>query len=299
MKLDASSARAGKPDLIYCAITGFGAGGPYRGKPAYDTVLQAASGLAGLSIERDGSPNFAPFLAADHVVGEITAGAICAALFGRTRTGEGTSIEVPMLETMAAFVLREHLGAATFEPRLGPPGDKRVLDPQARPVRTRDGWIAITANTDAQAKAFLEAVGRSDLIADPRFSSVAARVENSNAWFKLRADALADQTTEHWLMVLATADIPAMPCNTLESLPHDPHLQAVNLIALSRHPSEGEVRNVRPTTVFDGEVRNSTTPARELGWDTRDILLAAGMTKEEVDDLVKQGAAIDGRRLRG
>ncbi|MGZ5897450.1 MAG: CoA transferase, partial [Xanthobacteraceae bacterium] len=70
MKLDAKTCRAEKPDLIHCSITGFGPGGPYRGKPAYDTVLQAASGLAGLSIERDGEPNFAPFLAVDHVVGE-------------------------------------------------------------------------------------------------------------------------------------------------------------------------------------------------------------------------------------
>jgi crotonobetainyl-CoA:carnitine CoA-transferase CaiB-like acyl-CoA transferase len=295
MKLDAKAARAEKPDLIHCAITGFGAGGPYRGKPAYDTVLQAASGLAGLSIARDGEPNFAPFLAVDHVVGEIAASAVCAALFGRERTGEGATIEVPMLETMAAFVLKEHLGAATFEPPLGPSGDKRVLDPQARPVRTSDGWIAITANTDTQARAFLDVVGRSELIDDPRFSSVAARVRNSNAWFTLRAESLADHSTKHWLAVFTHADIPAMPCNTLESLPADPHIKAVGLIGLSRHPVEGDVNSIRPTVLFDDEIRRSASPARDIGWDTRDVLRAAGMNDREINDLVADGAAIDGR----
>ncbi|MGZ5866140.1 MAG: CaiB/BaiF CoA transferase family protein [Xanthobacteraceae bacterium] len=295
MKLDAKTCRAEKPDLIHCSITGFGPGGPYRGKPAYDTVLQAASGLAGLSIERDGEPNFAPFLAVDHVVGEITASAICAALYGRARTSQGATIEVPMLETMAAFVLKEHLGAATFEPPLGPPGDVRVLDPQARPVRTRNGWIAITANTDTQDKAFLKAVGRSDLIDDPRFSSVAARVKNSGAWFRLRAESLADQTTEHWLAAFTQADIPAMPCNTLDSLPNDPHVKAVGLIAPSLHPTEGDVKSIRPTMLFDDEVGQSTSPARELGWDTRDVLRDMGMSDAEISKLVESGAAVDGR----
>ena len=191
MGLDAPACRDAKPDLIHCIITGFGPGGPYRGRPAYDTVLQAASGLAGLTIERDGAPSFAPFLAADHVVAEIAAGAVAAALVRRFRTGEGATIEIPMHETMAAFVLQEHLGPATFDPPLGPPGDRRVLDPNARPIATQDGWIAITANTDAQAKVFLRAVGRADLIDDPRFASVAARVKNSNDWYRLREELIA------------------------------------------------------------------------------------------------------------
>ena len=205
---DAETCRAMKPALIHCIITGFGPGGPYRGRPAYDTVLQAASGLAGLTIERDGAPSFAPFLAADHVVAEIAAGAIAAALVRRFRTGEGSTIEIPMHETMAAFVLQEHLGPATFEPPLGPPGDRRVLDPNARPIATQDGWIAITANTDAQAKVFLKAVGRADLIDDPRFSSVAARVKNSSDWYRLREELIASGTTAHWLKLFADARYP-------------------------------------------------------------------------------------------
>jgi crotonobetainyl-CoA:carnitine CoA-transferase CaiB-like acyl-CoA transferase len=292
---DAAACRKAKPELIHCIITGFGPGGPYRGRPAYDTVLQAASGLAGLTIERDGAPSFAPFLAADHVVAEIAAGAIAAALVRRFRTGEGATIEIPMHETMAAFVLQEHLGPATFDPPLGPPGDRRVLDPNARPIATQDGWIAITANTDAQAKVFLKAVGRADLIDDPRFSSVAARVKNSNEWYRLREETIASGTTAHWLKVFAALDIPAMPCHALASIADDPHLTAVKLVEHAVHPTEGPVKNVRPTLLIDEEPARSESPARPLGSDTRRVLAEAGYSDAEIDALVNSGAAIESR----
>jgi crotonobetainyl-CoA:carnitine CoA-transferase CaiB-like acyl-CoA transferase len=295
MGLDAPACRDAKPDLIHCIITGFGPGGPYRGRPAYDTVLQAASGLAGLTIERDGAPSFAPFLAADHVVAEIAAGAVAAALVRRFRTGEGATIEIPMHETMAAFVLQEHLGPATFDPPLGPPGDRRVLDPNARPIATQDGWIAITANTDAQAKVFLRAVGREDLIDDPRFSSVAARVKNSSDWYRLREESIASGTTAHWLALFAELDIPAMPCHALAAIPDDPHLTAVKLVERAVHPTEGPVRTIRPTLMFDNEPVRSQSPAKPLGSDTRKVLAEAGYSDAEIDALVKTGAAIDGQ----
>ncbi|HZO45309.1 MAG TPA: CoA transferase [Xanthobacteraceae bacterium] len=291
--LDAAACRALKPELIHCIITGFGPGGPYRGRPAYDTVLQAASGLAGLTIERDGKPSFAPFLAADHVVAEIAAGAIAAALVRMFRSGDGATIEVPMHETMAAFVLQEHLGPATFDPPLGPPGDRRVLDPFARPVATKDGWIAITANTDAQAKAFLRAVGRAELIDDPRFASVAARVKNSNDWYRLREETLAQGTTAHWLETFAAIDIPAMPCHALGGIADDPHLSAVRLVEHAVHPTEGPVRNVRPTLIFDDAPVCSETPALPMGSDTRKVLAEAGYSDTEIDDLVRSGAAVE------
>jgi crotonobetainyl-CoA:carnitine CoA-transferase CaiB-like acyl-CoA transferase len=293
MGLNAAACRQAKPELIHCVITGFGPGGPYRGRPAYDTVLQAASGLAGLSIERDGAPSFAPFLAADHVVAEISAGAISAALVRRFRSGEGATVEVPMLETMAAFVLQEHLGPATFEPPLGPPGDRRVLDPFARPIATKDGWIAISANSDVQAKAFLRAIDRPELIDDPRFATVAARVKNSNEWFRLREESIAEGTTAHWLALFAELDIPAMPCHALANIADDPHLAAVKLVEPAIHPTEGPVRAVRPTLMLDSELKQSQSQAKPLGADTRAVLMETGYSPAEIDALVSAGAAVE------
>ncbi len=280
--LDAATARAGRPRLVHCCITGFGPGGPYRGLPAYDSVLQGVAGVAGLSLARDGEPRYAPLLLCDHVVGEITAGAVLAALVRRGATGAGAAIEVPMHETMAAFVLQEHLGRQTFQPPLGPAGEPRVLQADNKPLRTADGWISLTSNTDAQTHALLRIVGRPELIEDPRFRTVADRVANAKDWFAFRATALVGRTTAEWLAAFAAADVPAMPCHTLESLPADPHLLAVGLLRPDRHPTEGATLALRGTVLAEGEAPPLEAPAQTLGQDSRAVLAEAGLGAAEI-----------------
>jgi len=124
LRLDGASILAEHPDKIYCLITGYGTDGPYSGRPTYDSVVQGATGMAGLTLARDGVPTYIPMLICDHVVGEITSGAILAALMQRRLTGKGCAIEVPMFETMASFVLQEHLAQQSFDPPVGPAGDR-------------------------------------------------------------------------------------------------------------------------------------------------------------------------------
>ncbi|MGX7706629.1 CaiB/BaiF CoA transferase family protein [Methylobacterium sp. Gmos1] len=291
--LDAEGLRGRFPRLVHCTITGFGPGGPYRGRPAYDSVVQGVSGIAGLSERRDGRPLYAPLLLADHVTGEIAASAILAALFARERTGAGATLEVPMHETMAAFVLHEHLGPRTFDPPLGRAGDARVLNPENRPLATADGWISLTANSDAQVHAFLRAVGRAELIDDPRLATVTDRFHNVDLWFRIRSEALAARTTAEWLAVFAQADVPAMPCHTLETLERDPHLAAVGLIGTDAHPTEGTVRTIRPTILHDGAPASAGRPAPPAGYDTRVVLHALGLSEAETDALLATGAAFE------
>ncbi|KMO11693.1 CaiB/BaiF CoA transferase family protein [Methylobacterium platani] len=292
--LDAATLRAGQPGLVHCTITGFGPDGPYRGRPAYDSVVQGVSGIAGLAERRDGRPAYAPLLLADHVTGEIAASAILAALVARGRTGAGATLEVPMHETMAAFVLAEHLGPRSFDPPLGPAGDARVLNPDNRPLATADGWISLTANTDAQVHAFLRAVGRAELIEDPRLATVADRFRHVDLWFRVRAEALAERTTAEWLAIFAAADVPAMPCHTLETLERDPHLAAVGLIGTGDHPTEGRVRTLRPTILHDGATAPAGRPAPPPGFDTRAVLAELGFPETESAALIAGGAAFDG-----
>ncbi len=288
--LDARSVRASRPRLIHCTISGFGPGGPYRGKPAYDTVIQSVAGVAGLSERRDGTPRFAPLLLCDHVTGEITAGAILAALFRRERTGLGAAIEVPMHETMAAFVLQENLGPATFLPPLGRAGDARVLDPNNQPLRTADGWMTVTANTDAQVSGFLRVIGRAELLDDPRFRSVADRFRHAADWFALRREALTARPTAAWLPLFEAADVPAAICHTLETLTDDPHLTAVGLLVEETHPQEGAMRSIRPTVLWDGVPAPAGAPARPLGADTEAVLREAGLGEAEIELVVASGA---------
>lgn len=290
--LDPAALRQLNSRLVYCSITGFGPGGRYRTLPAYDSVLQGVSGIAGLHGHRDGQAAYVPLLICDHTVGEIAAGAILAALLQRERTGEGSTVELPMFETMAAYVLHEHLARASFEPPIGPAGDKRLLDPGSRPVRTADGWISLTTNTDAQFAAFMRVIGREDCIADPRFLTVADRIRNLEHWFVIRDAALVERDTAYWLELLAAADVPAMPAHTLDSLPRDPHLQDVGLLSQDEHPTEGRVVSVRSTVLHDGVAATPGTPAQPLGWETRAVLADYGLGLEQIETLIAQGAAL-------
>ncbi len=129
-----------------------------------------------------------------------------------------------MPETMAAFVLKEHLGPATFNPPLEAAGrqTRAGISPRARSAPGTDGLRLLRTRTFRPPHFFAPSAGN-ELITHPRFSSVAARVKHSKAWFQLRADSIAGQTTEHWLTVLAQADIPSMRCNLLPDVETDPH----------------------------------------------------------------------------
>lgn len=291
--LDAESIRDRHPEKIYCLITGYGTDGPYAGLPTYDSVVQGATGMAGLTLRRDGTPNYVPMLICDHVAGEIAAGAILAAMVERRTTGKGCSIEVPMFETMASFVMQEHLAQQSFVPPVGPAGDLRLLSPHNRPVQTADGWISFTVNTDPQVKAFLRVTGKDHLLEDPRFNSVAARAKNVKEWFELRGAPLTGKTTEEWVKLMRAADIAVQPCHTLESLPNDEHLKAVGLIKTEQHPTEGTVAAIRTTIRFDDAYPPLRSPSQPKGWETRSVLLDAGYSPEEVTALLSEGAAIE------
>lgn len=287
--LDAATVRASRPALVHCVITGFGPGGPYRGRAAYDIVIQGASGVAGAFERRHGMPSYAPFVLCDHVVGEVVAGAVLAALLRRFRTGEGCALEVPMFETMASFVLHEHLGPHSFAPPLGPVGDRRILDAANLPIRTADGWLSITTNSDTQTRSLLRAIGREEMIDDPRFATVPARLRHIGEWYTLRNAAFAGRSTAEWLAILHEADVPAMPCHSLDTLLADPHLAAVDLVGEAEHPAEGRVRTIRPTVIADGESPLAGIAAPVLGADTDALLERLGFTTSELEALRADG----------
>jgi crotonobetainyl-CoA:carnitine CoA-transferase CaiB-like acyl-CoA transferase len=287
-----NSVRDRYPEKIYCLITGYGTEGPYAGFPTYDSVLQGASGIAGLFQLRDGAPSYVPMLICDHVVGEISAGAIIAALLNRYKTGKGTYIEIPMFETMAAFVLQEHMAQKSFDPPVGPFGDLRLLSPYNKPVKTKDGYISFTINTDTQVSAFLKATGRASLLEDERFKTVASRAIHVNEWFEIRGAALMDKTTEEWLTLLRSVDIPVMPCHSLTSLMNDEHLRAVSLFEKEKHPIEGDSIVIRSTIKSDGAYSTQNAFSQPKGYDTMFILEELGFTQEEIYDILISKTAI-------
>jgi crotonobetainyl-CoA:carnitine CoA-transferase CaiB-like acyl-CoA transferase len=293
--LGVEALRSRHPRLIVCNLMGFGRAGRYRDRPAYDTIIQGLSGVADTNRRVLGEPRFVPMVFADHVVGLIATQCILAALFARERSGEGQAIEVPMFENMSAFVLAEHMGDLTFVPPRGPSGDARVLDPLGKPVATKDGYICVSANTDAQAFALFDAIGRPELKSDPRFSSVKARLANVRAYFEVRAQGLRTRTTAEWLDILEKADVPAGRVHTLESLAEDEHLAEVGFFRKVDHPVEGEVIDLACPNRFSGGGREDFRPAPLMGGDSVEILREIGYSTEEIDELVRSRVTIDGR----
>jgi crotonobetainyl-CoA:carnitine CoA-transferase CaiB-like acyl-CoA transferase len=290
--LDAETIRARAPGKVYCIITGYGTDGPYAGEPTYDSVIQAASGITGLTLARDGNPAYVPMVICDHIVGEIAAGAVLAAIMQQQATGEGATLEIPMFETMAGFVMQEHLAQHSFDPPVGPAGDQRLLSPHNQPVETADGWISFTVNTNKQVAAFLQAAGREALIDDPRFNSVAARARSVMEWFEIRGAPLLQNTTNEWLAIFGAADIASKPCHTLESLRHDPHLDAVSLFVEEVHPTEGPMIGIRSSLRVDGAALPLQPVSEPKGWGSRAVLTDLGFDGSAIDRLVAEGAVI-------
>ena len=291
LKLAYDDVRMINPRLVYCGMFGFGRRGRYAGIPAYDPIIQGASGVAGLHARAFGKPRYVPYVMADRTCGLIAVQMIAMALYHRERSGEGQSIEVPMFENMASQVLTEHLYNRSYGPPLGEAGDPRLLNEFYTPSATRDGYINLSANTNAQVFALFDEIGRPELKTDPRFSSVAARFENTHAYYQIRAEGLRQQTSAHWLEVFRRRDIPASPYHTLETLVDDPHLADVGLLREREHPSEGWLIDIAPANTLSSGARTDWLPAPRLGEHTDAILREAGFDDHEIAALLAEGAA--------
>ena len=289
--LDYQPLAAENPRLIYCAILAFGSGGRYCNRPAYDPIIQSLSGVAGTFERAIGEPRFVPMVMTDHVSGLIAAQCIGFALYRREKTGRGEHVEVPMLENMASFVSSEHLGAATFVPPTGESGDNRLLSPDYRPVPTKDGYATIRPNTNAQAFAFFDAIGRPELKQDPRFNSAASRTRNARDYFKVQSEGLRGKTTKEWLEIFGPLDVPAAAYNGIDDLFEDPHLKDVGFFETEEHPSEGTIRRTKVPNEFSGGMREDKMPAPRVGQHTREVLREAGYGNAEVEALISDGAA--------
>jgi crotonobetainyl-CoA:carnitine CoA-transferase CaiB-like acyl-CoA transferase len=298
LDLGAETLKARYKRLVVCNLTGFGSGGRYRDRPAYDTIIQGLAGVADCNRRAAGEPRYVPMVFADHVVGLIATQCVIAALFARERSGEGQAIEVPMFENVASFVLAEHMGNLTFVPPRGQSGDLRLLDPMGKPVPTSDGYICISANTDAQAFAMFDAIGRPELKSDPRFSSVEARLANVRAYFEVRAAGFVTRTTAEWLEILAEADIPAGRMHTLESLVADEHLTDAGFFREVDHPVEGTIVNMQFPNRFSADGCSNYYPPPLLGGDSVAVLREIGYSSDDIGEMVRSKATIDGRMPR-
>jgi crotonobetainyl-CoA:carnitine CoA-transferase CaiB-like acyl-CoA transferase len=269
-----------RPDIVYCQAHGFPSDGPLADAPAFDDIIQAASGVPDVLRRAGGDGGLVPMLLADKVSGLVLAYATIAALFHRERTGQGQRVEVPMTDAMLAFVLVEHGGAAMTRPPVGPPGYMRILTPLRGALRTADGWIAVQPHRAGHWATLLSAAGLDELIGDPR-------LERRSIWrnpgfaYATLARALAARTTAEWLELCAAAGIPAGAAADLEEL--------IDGLPEDQHPVAGAYKRIPSPARFSATPASVRRPAPLPGEHTREVLAEAGLTEEQIAKLAAAG----------
>lgn len=285
------AARAVNPNVVYCVATGFGQDGPDAAKPAFDDVIQAACGLAGLIGRERGVPEFAPTLLADKTAGLMLVNAVLAALVHRLRSGEGQYVEVPMLETMVAFTMAEHLGGLTFEPPTAGAGYARLLSGGRRPVPTSDGFVAMLPYTEDHWLALFARSGDASLMSKYNLRD---RHERNARVQELYADMIritSAMSTDDCVSMCSELDIPVTKIYSIDTIMSHPHLQAVGLFQQVTHPTEGPIRAMRPPVRFSRTPAELALGAPLLGEHTAEVLREAGMDDAAIAALLSSGKA--------
>jgi CoA:oxalate CoA-transferase len=228
--LDYASLRQRYPGLIYGSITGFGQDGPYRERPAYDVIVQAMSGMMSVTGQPGGEPARVGVSIGDMAAGVYMAIGLCAALFGRTRTGLGRYVDVAMLDCQVALLendVTSYLATGRLPRPLG------TRHPSVAPFAAfgaSDTHIAIAAANDALFNKLCVAIERTDLLHDERFRSNELRLEHVDALTAELEKTLATATADTWTERLQQAGIPCGPLNTLADVVKDPQLAARHMI---------------------------------------------------------------------
>jgi len=278
--LDYPDIAAVRPDVVYCLANGFPSDGPEADKPAFDDIIQAASGIQDLMGMAGLPPALVPMLLADKVSGLVAAYAVIAALFHRERTGEGQRVEVPMIDAMRAFVLVEHGASAISRPPRGPAGYPRILTPLRATAATADGWIALQPHRDEHWHALVRAAGLDDLADDPRLTNRSLWREPGFGYATL-SRVLATRTTAEWLEFCTAHGIPAAPAAGLDDV--------IGALPEAEHPEAGRYKLIPPPARFSATPASVRRPAPQVGQHTREVLAEAGLTEQQIDALAEAG----------
>jgi crotonobetainyl-CoA:carnitine CoA-transferase CaiB-like acyl-CoA transferase len=247
-------------------------------------VIQGESGLAALNGGVGGEPRYVPMAVCDKICGYVLASAIGMALFHRERSGEGQKVHVPMLETMVAFNLVDHLWHGVLaEPEKGL-GYPRMLTEHRRPFPTKDGHICILATTDLQSRHLFEAIDCPELADDERFSTLARRTDNIGELYEIVIERIRRRTTAEWRERLDAFDVPNGVVTDLEGLLADSYLADTGFFEGVQHPSEGKMLTTAiPVAYSNSPGDNFKLPPPRLGEHTRSVLSELDYSEAQID----------------
>ncbi len=284
MGLGEDAARKLRPDIVFVSISGFGDTGPYVHQRVYDSVIQALCGLAEIQTDRDsGRPRMVRTIVPDKTTAVTAAQAITAALFARERGGGGQHVRLSMLDTMIAYLWPEASSSLSFvgnetDPARGQMGLDLVFD-------TEDGYITACAVSDAEWTGMCRALGRRDLVDDPRFATAQARVANMAERRAIMNAEIAKWTSADILARLDSEGVPCAPVLNRSQVLEDAQVKENALIEEHEDPVLGTVRQPRPATRFDRTPAEIRSMAPYLGADNAALLAELGYAADEITRL--------------
>ena len=290
--------RGEAPGLVYVSIFGFGDRGPYARKPVYDPLIQAVSGLASVQGGSDSArPRLVRTIVPDKLTGYACAQAVTAALYHKARTGEGQAITLNMLDAVIAFLWSSDMGGRTLV------GDEVPVETAQSWIdliyETRDGYISVAVNTDREWAGLCRALGRPELIRDPRFETPRLRHRNIDERLSLTQEMLAQGTSEEWLAKLEAEDVGCAPVLTRAEMIAHPQVTANGTVIESDHLVAGRVRQARPAARFSRAPFEIRHGAPGFGEHSVEVLREAGLGGEEIAAMVADGVVIAGPARSG
>jgi crotonobetainyl-CoA:carnitine CoA-transferase CaiB-like acyl-CoA transferase len=288
--LDEKELRANNPQLIYASLSGFGADGPMSDAPGYDLIVQAWGGLMSITGQPDGEPTKVGVAIIDLVAGLMLGKSIAAALFVREKLGVGQRIDTSLLEAEVASLINVGSNYLLEEkiPRRWGNAHPSIVPYQS--FKTADGYLVVGVASEGIWRRFCQAIGEAELAGDSRFAKNVDRVENRSLLIGLLAEIFLGRSTDEWLKLLNSAEVPCAPVQTIDQVFKAPQVLHREMLVEVEHPTAGRVPMAGIPVKFSLTPASVRLPPPLLGQHTEEVLTSwLGMGSEEINDLKKRG----------
>ena len=278
------------PLVIYCAVSGFGQSGPEKNTPAYDGKIQAVSGIMSVTGHEEMGPTRAGFAVCDALSGMTAAFAISSAIHQRSHTGKGQFIDVAMLDSTLTFLSPAVCDYTVAGHKQGQFGNMAISrKPTANLFKVKGGYILLAVNSEGQFEGLMKAIGRPDLMEDPRFADWSTRIENEAPLREIIEEVFATADAKTWEARLSEADAPAARIYTIEDAVNHPQLAHRDVLQQTEGP-DGPVTLVGSGFKLAHGGGTIERPPPEVGQHTEEVLAEAGFDSAEIAALREDGA---------